>query len=160
MLFRSHVIKKLSHSLPPEDDDDDDDYSDDNLDGNQEPEKVKDLIAQCRKIVINIRSSGQRREKFETWIKIGKSCLLLTHLLSTDLEAGNDNGWFKVNTKVITLPHKQLLRDIHTCWDSTYLMLRRFIEMHPVNFFLSNLVKSADILHLTSHQFLYKKPRV
>jgi hypothetical protein len=62
------------------------------------------------------------------------------------LEIGNDNGWFKVNGKVITMPHKQLLRDVRTRWDSTYLMLRRFIEMRPVfSYYIFYLINSINI---------------
>lgn len=65
-----HVIKKLSSSLAPEGDDDDDE------DENEEPANTKnhalDPISRCRKIIGKIRSSGQRRERFESWIKTGE----------------------------------------------------------------------------------------
>lgn len=62
-----HVISKLSSSLPPEADEDEDD--------DEVPANTKthtDPISRCRKIIAKIRSSGQRREKFESWIKTGE----------------------------------------------------------------------------------------
>ena len=56
-----HVIQQMSSSKPPEDDDDDDE--------NEVPANT-DPIVRCRKIVVRICSSGQRREKFDSWIKI------------------------------------------------------------------------------------------
>lgn len=47
---------------------------------------------------------------------------------------GNENGWFKNQageTKI--LPIKQLLRDVRTRWDSTFYMLRDFIDMRLVS---------------------------
>ena len=123
-----HVISKLSSSLPPEADEDEDD--------DEVPANTKthtDPISRCRAIIAKIRSSGQRHEKFESWITTGEpSCISFNNTYK--LTIGNDHGWFKVGDKVITIPHKQLLRDVRTRWDSTYLMLKRFIEMRPVNF--------------------------
>lgn len=65
-----HVIKNLSKSLPPEGDDDNVDLSD---------VQPGDTIGRCRKIVISIRSSGQRKEMFDTWIKTGESCVSPTY---------------------------------------------------------------------------------
>jgi hypothetical protein len=85
-IISQHVIAKMSRSLPPEHDDDDTDTdeshdNDDDDEGDNElapPANfrraiyARDPIARCRKIVVAIRSSGQRREKFEAWIKTGK----------------------------------------------------------------------------------------
>jgi hypothetical protein len=65
-----HVITKMSSSLPPEGDEDDD--AEEN-----EGNAVEDPIHRCRKIIAKIRSSGQRREKFESWIKTGEHHLYL-----------------------------------------------------------------------------------
>jgi hypothetical protein len=89
-----HVIAKMSRSALPERDDDDETDSDDNdsrsdnndsrSDSDSELEDSllnsnprqaiydRDPIARCRKIIVAIRSSGQRRERFESWIKTGK----------------------------------------------------------------------------------------
>jgi hypothetical protein len=62
-----HVITKMSSSLPPEDyeDEDEDDEVPANTDTRADP------ISRCRAIVAKVRSSGQRRQNFETWIKTG-----------------------------------------------------------------------------------------
>jgi hypothetical protein len=70
-----HVIGKMCHSAPPEQDDDDGNETD------QVENYDDDPIARCRKIVVAIRSSGQRREKFESWIKTGQ-CLLSLHVMT------------------------------------------------------------------------------
>lgn len=76
-----HVIKKMSRSLPPEDDEDDDldDLDNDGEDidhtatqSARQAAYARDPIGRCQKIVVSIRSSGQRREKFDTWITTGK----------------------------------------------------------------------------------------
>ena len=47
---------------------------------------------------------------------------------------GNGAGWFKDSTgESIILPVKQLLRDVATRWDSTFQMLKNFIDMRPVS---------------------------
>lgn len=72
-----HVIAKLSQTAAPEDEDND--YEEDNAQLDDQPRPTsrsaayaRDPIARCRKIVIAIRSSGQRRENFENWIKTGE----------------------------------------------------------------------------------------
>lgn len=62
-----HVITKLSSSLAPESNEDEDE--------DEETANAKthaDPISRCRKIIAKIRSSGQRRERFESWIKTGE----------------------------------------------------------------------------------------
>lgn len=73
-----HVIAKLSQTAAPEDDDDDN-YEEDDTQSNDQLRPTsrsaayaRDPIARCRKIVVAIRSSGQRRENFENWIKTGE----------------------------------------------------------------------------------------
>ena len=47
---------------------------------------------------------------------------------------GNANGWFKDNAgQVVVLATKELLRDVRTRWDSTFIMLRHFIDMRAVS---------------------------
>jgi hypothetical protein len=86
-----HVIAKMCRSEPPEQDDDDENEMDrvalqDNSELNLNTANThqaaydRDPIARCRKIVVAIRSSGQRREKFETWIKNGR-CFLPLHAM-------------------------------------------------------------------------------
>jgi hypothetical protein len=74
---------------------------------------ARDPIALSRNIVTGIQSSGKRRNCFEDVIKnnIGKP-------------------WCKVDDEDIK--PKQLLRDVRTCWDSVYQMIRRVWEMRPV----------------------------
>jgi hypothetical protein len=74
-----------------------------------------DPIARGRNVVRVLRSSGQRREKFNEVIV-----------------DGNAKGWFLVADKVVQLPVVQLLRDVQTRWDSVYFMIRRIRQMRPV----------------------------
>jgi hypothetical protein len=74
-----------------------------------------DPISLCRKIARTVRSSGPRREEFhELIIK------------------GNAKGWFKVDGKISNVPVLQLLLDMRIRWDSTFIMIKRFIELQPV----------------------------
>jgi hypothetical protein len=77
-----HVIAKMSNFAPPEQDDDDgnetDPVEDDtivNAANTRQAVYDRDPIARCRRIVVAIRSSGQRRERFESWIKTGQYLL-------------------------------------------------------------------------------------
>lgn len=77
-----HVIAKMSHLAPPEQDDDDGNETDHveleddlNTANTRQAAYDRDPIVRCRRIVVAIRSSGQRRERFECWIKTGQ-CLL------------------------------------------------------------------------------------
>ena len=66
-------------------------------------------IALCCSIVQAIRASGKRRDDFQEIIR-----------------TGNEKGWFD-------LPELQLLHDVKTCWDSMFLMIRRFCMLQPVS---------------------------
>ena len=74
-----------------------------------------DPIGRARRLVAKLRASGQRREEFNNWVK-----------------TGNEKNWFKIKGKAVKLPHKELLQDVITRWDSTYQMIKRCIEMRPV----------------------------
>ena len=76
---------------------------------------AEDPIGRCRRLVVKLRSSGQRRDDFNNWVK-----------------TGNEKNWFKIKGQVVKLPHKELLRDVPTRWDSTYQMIKRCVEMRPV----------------------------
>lgn len=78
-----------------------------------------DPIGRCRRLVVKLRSSGQRRDDFINWVK-----------------TGNEQNFFKIKGQAVKLPHKELLRDVQTRWDSTYQMIRRCIEMRPVCIYL------------------------
>jgi hypothetical protein len=72
-----HTLSKLSRAVIPEADEDDD-ANEENLDVDsaanpqtREAAYALDPISRCRKIVVAIRSSGQRRQKFTNWIKTG-----------------------------------------------------------------------------------------
>ena len=64
-----------------------------------------------------IQVSGKRRDAFDEMVKLG-----------------NTNKWFKVGNppKVVMLKELQLLRDVHTHWDSIFFMFNRLCEMCPV----------------------------
>lgn len=123
-----HVLKKMSSVEAPEDDNEENfEYmigaadEDDGRGFGQtfEAACAQDPIARLRKIVMTIRSSGQRRMAFISWI-----------------ETGNKNGLFVLQNESIHIPPKQLLRDVRTRWDSTYHMLQRCIEMRVVSSFI------------------------
>jgi hypothetical protein len=80
----------------------------------------EDPIGRLRKLISKLRSSGQRRDDFINWIK-----------------DGNEKSRFNIKGKVVKVPHKELLRDVATRWDSTYQMLKRSIELRPVCVHLS-----------------------
>ena len=114
-----HVLKKMSSVNAPEDDNDfeeliDNSNTDEGCGFGQSFDAAcaQDPISRIRKIVMAIRSSGQRRDAFIIWI-----------------ETGNKNGLFVLNGKPVQIQPKQLIRDVRTRWDSTYQMLKRCIEM-------------------------------
>lgn len=74
-----------------------------------------DPIGLCRKLVVKLRSSGQIRDEFNSWV-----------------QTGNEKNRFKIKGKAVKLPHKEFLRDVPTRWDSCYQMIKRCIEMRPV----------------------------
>ena len=75
----------------------------------------RDPIACGRAVVRACRASGQRREQ-----------------LSQLITEGNANKTFGPSDAPIEVPGVALLRDIDTCWDSVYLMIRRLRVLHPV----------------------------
>ena len=79
----------------------------------------RDHVALGRNIIQVLRSSGQRRDRFDDTVR-----------------DGNEKGWFQAGDppKPIQLPQVQLLRDVVTRWDSVYYMVRRLREMRPVGF--------------------------
>ena len=126
------VLSHMSSAVAPESQDDPEvSYKEEhhNKDKDKDKDRIKrqsfeeacarDPIKHLCDIVIAIRSSGQRKNAFKTWI-----------------ETGNANGWFaskgKGKGKAIEVVVKQLLRDVRTRWDSTYMMIRRCIEMRLV----------------------------
>ena len=63
------------------------------------------------------------------WLVFLLSCM---HWLDIDWELGNKQGWFKINGLPHIIAHKQLFWDVQTQWDSTYYMIKWFVEMWPV----------------------------
>ena len=118
-----HVLKQMSSVQAPENDEDDPE----DLTGAANADKgrgfgqtfkaacAQDPIARIRKIVTAIRGSGQRRNALMTWI-----------------DTGNKNGLFVLQNMPVQIQQTQLLRDVRTRWDSTYLMIKRCIEMRLV----------------------------
>jgi hypothetical protein len=122
-----HVLKKMSSVEVPENDDDlevllAEPNADEGRGFGQSftAACAQDPIARLRKIIMVIRSSGQRRDAFVRWI-----------------QTGNQNGLFVLNNKAVQIQPKQLLRDVRTRWDSTYQMIKRCIEMRLVSLPLS-----------------------
>ena len=90
-----HVIAKISGSSPPELCDDDDNETDSDVNNNLplnantcEAAYARDPIAHCQKIVVAIHSSGQRCEKFESWIKTGQCFVLFSSLCNDQILNG------------------------------------------------------------------------
>jgi hypothetical protein len=72
---------------------------------------AEDPITRLRKIVRAIRSCGQCRGAFMTWI-----------------ETSNRSRLFGLeNNNLVHIQPKQLLRDVQTRWDSTYQMVKRCV---------------------------------
>jgi hypothetical protein len=125
-----HVLTKMSSVKAPENDDDDlEDLAGANADEGRGFGQsfgaacAQDPIARLRKIVMAIRSSGQRRDALTTWI-----------------DTGNKNGLFVLEGRLVQIQPRQLLRDVRTRWDSTYLMITRCIEMRLVRRSLHSMV--------------------
>jgi hypothetical protein len=84
--------------------------------GTNKDEGGEDLLNKVRGLIRNIRSSGQKMERFTNVIK-----------------GGNQFGWWKdENGNTISIEPKQLLRDVKTRWDSLYQMLIRLWEFRQV----------------------------
>ena len=119
-----HVLKRMSKVEAPEDDDDDFEDLPGVANANEgrsfgqtfEAACAQDPILRLRKIVVAIRSSGQRREAFKSWIK-----------------SGNSSGLFVFQNKPVYIKPKELLRDVRTWWDSTFQMITRCIDMRLVS---------------------------
>lgn len=119
-----HVLRKMSSVLAPENDD----CEPEELTGPANADEgrgfgqtfeaacAQDPITRLRKIVVTIRSSGQRRAAFQSWIEIG-----------------NKNKLFVYNNTIVQIQPKELLQDVRTRWDSTYQMITRCIEMRLVS---------------------------
>lgn len=108
-------------------DDADDDLDDDEEDAgnnnamrsgasNYDDACKEDPINLCRKVARAVRASGMRRDEFDEMIT-----------------NGNVKGWFKVDGQVVQVSQLQLLLDMKIRWDSTFIMLKRFIELQPVS---------------------------
>ena len=117
-----HVLAKMSSAPVISDDEDLGGSTDEDLSAEQrghtqtfESACAADPIGRCCKLVVNLRSSGQRRDDFNNWVK-----------------TGNEKNWFKIRGQVVKVPHRELLCDVATRWDSTYQMIRCCVEMRPV----------------------------
>lgn len=126
-----HVLEKMSSVVPPEVDDDFVDMisaasKDEGRRFGQSFEAAcaQDPVARLRRIIMAIRSSGQRRSAFKTWIV-----------------TGNRNGLFVFQNDPVQIQPRELLRDVRTRWDSTYQMIRRCIEMRLVSFVFYSMIR-------------------
>jgi hypothetical protein len=121
-----------------DEDSDDSDESDDDSDSDDEDDEgnntlrkgadnykdacQQDPISLCRKVARAVRSSGKRRDEFDE---------LVTN--------GNLKGWFQVEGQAFQVAQLHLLLDVKTRWDSTFAMVKRFIELQPVRILSTNL---------------------
>lgn len=117
-----HVLSAISKSKASTEADDDEDESEDEDEGGSLP-RARDLsieqtfeeaagrdpVGLARRLVRALRASNSRRSAFEA-----------------SLKNGNAKGYFK-------LPVLELLRDVATRWDSTFLMIRRLIDLRAVS---------------------------
>lgn len=81
----------------------------------------RDPLKRARRLVTFLHSSGQRKEGLSDVIKKGNA----SHQF-----IGVDNG----KHIVITVPQRELLKDVRTRWDSVFLMLQRLRLLRPVGF--------------------------
>jgi hypothetical protein len=140
-----HVLDKMSSIKAPNNDDEPDELvsaasTDEGRGFGQtfEAACAQDPIARLRKIVMAIRSSGQRREAFMTWI-----------------ETGNNSGLFVLQNNCVQIQPRQLLRDVQTRWDSTYQMMKRCIEMRLVSLTFYSIICMTIIYFRLSTLFLH-----
>jgi hypothetical protein len=104
-LCSQRVIKWYTTFEPPDEDEDFDDSPPNNFPDEQTYEEAlaRDPITLARKVVFNVRSSGQRRKEFR--------------------EATRDvNG-----------PDLTLIRDVRHRWDSVYFMIDRMLLLRRVS---------------------------
>jgi hypothetical protein len=79
-IVAQHVIKKISTSVAADADDAFIFERRNNVDLNRVPPAsfdeacASDPLSRVRKIIVAIRASGQRRDDFNTWIRLGMSC--------------------------------------------------------------------------------------
>lgn len=99
-------------------------FSDENSDDNDRLNRKlpTSAISKVRALVRGIRASDQRQTAFNDIIL-----------------AGNTYGWWKADSdtpgqpgKIMQITPKQLILDVRTRWSSTYLMLRRALELRDV----------------------------
>ena len=139
-----HVLKQMSSAKAPENDDDEfEDFT-----GPANPDEgrrfgqtfedacAQDPIARLRKIVMAIRSSGQRRDALMSWI-----------------EMGNQSGLFVLQNTPVQIKPMQLLRDVGTRWDSTYQMIKRCIEMRLVRRTLHFMISINNLSFALGHRY-------
>jgi len=96
----------------------DGDADDDSYNSSDDAIIPSNPISQARAVVQVIQGSGQRQDAFDSTVK-----------------HGNKNGWFTKgeSSEVTQVEPLQLLRDVHTRWDSVYHMLTRLLAMRPVS---------------------------
>jgi hypothetical protein len=120
------VIKGVTDTVSPDGDNDDlgVDHSPARLPPNAPESQSYDDAVACDPIVLGrnvvraIHGSGKRCEDFDEVI-----------------DNGNAKDWFAGNSKkkAIQVPHKQLLQDVSTRWDSVYHMINCLREMRPIH---------------------------
>ncbi|THH23039.1 hypothetical protein EUX98_g8138 [Antrodiella citrinella] len=100
------------------------------------------ILARARALVTAIRASGQRKDAFrETIIDGNARGLFVESFYDDDGELKTRDTHVKVN---------ELLKDVKTRWDSTYLMVQRLIELRGgIDYFLA-LPANKD---LAMHRF-------
>jgi hypothetical protein len=120
-----------------------------------------DSLGQVRKIIFAFRASVERRDKYREWIETGmqqKINQCITNIDSYILFIGNTSGWFKDqagNTVILSIG-KQLLPDVRTRRDSTFYMLRNFIDMRLVSvwYYFIYLIVLKKLIHQAIDSFL------
>jgi hypothetical protein len=84
----------------------------------EEPLPNRDSVARCRAIVRKVKASGMRADHFQNTIV-----------------QGNREKWFQnSNKQVVKVPELKLIHDVKTRWDSTFLMVERLQDLHPVSY--------------------------
>ena len=92
-----------------------------------------DPLSRAQSVIRLLRSSDQRRQGFQDFIKDGneyKRFFLPDPKKKAKTTAKNRN---KKKGIAVEVPQVELLRDVKTRWDSTYLMLQRLLDLRPVS---------------------------
>ncbi|KAI0069744.1 hypothetical protein K474DRAFT_1609945, partial [Panus rudis PR-1116 ss-1] len=100
---------------------------------------ARDPVGLVRRVVADLRSSGQRRAALRNIIKAGNESKSWPRTPFDAFDSTDDDDPLKSGG---TLPEVQLLRDCETRWSSTYLMIVRLMTLFPA---VRSLLNNSDV---------------